>query len=609
MPKFSIIIPVKDNLEMTQKCLNSIKEHTTDYEVIIVDNGSSPAYAGPEQIIRNAENLGFPIAVNQGIKAAQGEIIVVLNNDIIVTPFWLDRLAEHLKTFDMIGPKTNSVSGPQKVGAASYSNPSGIDNFASVIYANNQGKAIPFHRLVFFCVAIKKQVIDKIGLLDEQFSPGNFEDDDFCLRAVEAGFKLGIADDVFIHHEGSATHKSLNIDYQTLMATNKAKFQAKWPQKRYVELQGVALDNYYSTQSRRPLNLALMMIVKNEEIGLERAILSVRHLVDEIVIAVDNSSNDQTLEIASKYATTLKQFDWHDDFSEARNFAMEGIKSAWIMFLDGHEYLKQEGKLEEYLKTEKDGLLTTVEMDNGSIFRNPRIFRNGTKFVGAVHEQQQIKTGILATDVIIKHDRVGAQSKQGIDDREIQRDEQITTIMAKSFKENPRDTRASFHLALHAQGRENYQSALKYYKEYLKYSANSSERWFVFYNMALIYLTQNKSYRAYASLRSAERTSGFRWETSRLLGIIFFKDKDYKKALDFFVDSFIENQGDVSYKPIERDVAGTWDLIGQCFFNLKEYFKANVAFDTAAKNCQNVDLKILLKKRADLMLKLAENQK
>ena len=590
MPKFSIIIPVKDNLEMTQKCLNSIKEHTTDYEIIIVDNGSSPAYAGSEQIIRNEQNLGFPVAVNQGIKVAQGEVIVILNNDTLVTPGWLDHLAEHLKTFDIIGPVSNSVSGPQKINTFSPGDTRGLDNYAVSRYVNNQGRAIPFHRLVFFCVAIKKSVIDKIGLLDEQFSPGNFEDDDFCLRAVEAGFKLGIAQDVFIHHEGSATHKSLNLDYQTLMATNLAKFQAKWPQKRYVELQGVCLDNYYSKQLRRPLGLALMMIVKNEEIGLERAILSVRHLVDEIVIAVDNSSNDQTLEIASKYATTLKQFDWHDDFSEARNFAMEGIKSAWILFLDGHEYLKQEGKLEEYLKTEKDGLLTTIEMDNGSIFRNPRIFRNGTKFVGAVHEQQQIKTGILAKDVIIKHDRIGAQSKQGIDDREVQRNEQITTIMAKSFKENPRDTRASFHLALHAQGRENYKLALKYFKEYLKYSANSSERWFVFYNIALIYLTQKKYYRAYSALRSAEHTSGFRWEISRLLGIIFFNDKDYKKALDFFVDSFIENKGDVSYKPIVRDDAGTWDLIGQCFFNLKEYFKANVAFDTAAKNCQKIDL-------------------
>lgn len=609
MPKFSIIIPVCNNLELTNECIVSINRHTTDYEIIIVDNGSFPAYAGPEQIIRNTENQGFPKAVNQGIRQALGDVIVILNNDVIVTAGWLDHLDEHLENFDIIGPCTNNVSGPQKIEAGLSNFPADLDDYAREFYSKNQGKAKPFHRLVFFCVAIKREVLNEVSELDEQFSPGNFEDDDFCLRAIDSGFKLGIAEDVFIYHKGSATHKTLNLDYSALMLKNKLKFEAKWSQKRYVELQGVCFDNFYSKISKQPLNLALMMIVKNEEIGLTRAILSVKHLVKEIVIAVDNSSNDQTLEIASKYATTLKRFDWHNDFSEARNFAMQGIKSDWIMFLDGHEYLKQEGNLAEYLKTQKDGLLTTIEMDNGSIFRNPRIFRNGTKFVGAVHEQQQIKTGILAKDVIIKHDRVGAQSKQAIDQRETQRDEQITTIMAESFKQNPRDIRASFHLALHAQGRENYRLALKYYKKYLKYSANSSERWFVFYNMSLIYLIQKKYYRAYSSLRLAERTSGLRWETSRLFGVIFFNQKDYKRALDFFVDSFIENKGDVSYKPIARDYAGTWDLIGQCFFNLKDYFKANVAFDTAVKNCQNIDLRVLLKRRADLMLKLAENQK
>lgn len=609
MPKFSIIIPVKDNFELTQKCLKSINDYTTDFEVIIVDNGSNPSWFGPQKLVRNEQNLGFPIAVNQGIKAAAGEVIVVLNNDTIVTPFWLDHLAEHLKVFDIVGPISNNVSGPQKIDILSKSASVNIDSYAAEIYQKNQGRVFPFHRLVFFCVAIKRQVIEKIGLLDEQFSPGNFEDDDFCLRAVEAGFKLGIAQDVFIHHEGSATHKSLNLDYQTLMATNQAKFQAKWPQKRYVELQGVALDNYYSKIARRPLGLALMMIVKNEEIGLERAILSVRHLVDEIVIAVDDSSTDGTLKIAREYATILRTFKWHNDFSEARNFAMQGIKSDWILFLDGHEYLKQEGKLEEYLKTDRDGLLTTVEMDNGAIFRNPRIFRNGTKFVGAVHEQQQIKTGLLATDVIIKHDRIGAQSKQGIDDREVQRDEQISTIMLEQLKKNKKNTRASFHLSLHAQGKKNYKQALKYQKKFLKYSKLPGERWFVCYNRALIYLELKKYFKAFMAVRAAERESGHRWETEKLLGIIFFAQKQYNKAAEFFVDSFMENTGDVTYKPSIRDYAGTWDLIGQCFFNLGEYFKASIAFGKASQTCQNLEFKLLLTKRAELMLKIAENQK
>jgi GT2 family glycosyltransferase/predicted negative regulator of RcsB-dependent stress response len=609
MPKFSIIIPVKDNLELTKKCIQSIKNYTTDFEIIIVDNGSQPTYDGSEIIIWNKNNLGFPVAVNQGIKAAQGEVIVILNNDTVVTPGWLDHLAEHLKTFDIIGPVSNNVSGPQKRDYLIYDGQENINKIAAEMYSEKQGRAIPFHRLVFFCVAIKKEVIDKIGLLDEQFSPGNFEDDDFCLRAIEAGFKLGIAQDVFIYHKGSATHKTLNLDYQTLMATNLAKFRQKWPQNRYIELQGRCLDNYYSKQPRRPLGLALMMIVKNEEIGLERAILSVRHLVDEIVIAVDNSSTDETLKIAKKYATVLKCFDWQNDFSAARNFAMEGIKSKWILFLDGHEYLKQEANLVELLETDRDGLLTTIEMDNGSIFRNPRIFRNGIKFVGAVHEQQQLKNAVLATQVIIKHDRIGAQSKQGIDQREIQRDEMLNNIMVNQLKINKKDTRALFHLALHACGKKDYKQAIKYSKKYLKYSKDKGQRWFINYNLAVIYLNKNKYFRAYQSVRACERESGHRWETEKLLGTIFLMQKDYKKAIEFFVDSFMENKGDVSFKPEVRDNAVIWNFIGECFFNLREYFKAGVSFDKAAKYSQDPDFKILLTKRAELMLKIAENQK
>ena len=95
----------------------------------------------------------------------------------------------------------------------------------------NALQSIPFHRLVFYCVAIKKEVIDKVGLLDEVYTPGNYEDDDFCMRAIEAGFKLGIARDVYVHHFGSVTHKALNLDYRELVTRNRKIFDTKWGEK------------------------------------------------------------------------------------------------------------------------------------------------------------------------------------------------------------------------------------------------------------------------------------------------------------------------------------------------------------------------------------------
>lgn len=234
MPKFSIIIPVCGNEELTFDCLDSIEKNSSDYEVIIIDNGSTPAWQGLSKFIRNEKNLGFPIAVNQGIKIATGEIIIILNNDTLVSPHWLERFEYHLKTFDMVGPVSNCISGSQQLPAGAYAF---VDSKLGQIY--------PWHRLVFFCVAIKKVVFDKIGLLDEQFSPGNMEDDDFCMRAIEVGFKLGIAEDIFIYHLGTATFKTQGIDYQNLLRTNLVKFQAKWPERKYDQLVKKCYNNVY----------------------------------------------------------------------------------------------------------------------------------------------------------------------------------------------------------------------------------------------------------------------------------------------------------------------------------------------------------------------------
>ena len=236
MPKYSIIIPVCGQEEMTNACLESVFANSSDYEVIIVNNGSKFASLGVAKTINNESNLGFPKAINQGIKEATGEIIVLLNNDTRVGPQWLEHLSACFNKFDIVGPVSNCVSGPQQVSVQMYSLPNDVDVVANNLAKYHMRGEFPLHRLVFFCVAIKRKVIDKIGLLDEQFSPGNFEDDDYCLRAIDAGFKLGVAKNCFIYHKGSVTHKSLNLDYVALLNRNEAIFKEKWPEEKIIEL-------------------------------------------------------------------------------------------------------------------------------------------------------------------------------------------------------------------------------------------------------------------------------------------------------------------------------------------------------------------------------------
>lgn len=605
MPKYSIIIPVCNQPELTKACLDSVAAHSHDHEVIVVDNGSSPAWRGPEFCIRNEKNLGFPVAINQGIKRAVGEIIVLLNNDTVVSAGWLDRLSHHLKSFDLVGPMTNRVSGPQQLSVSGFPLPDGILGVSEDVYRSSAGRAIPFHRLVFFCVAIKREVIDKIGLLDERFSPGNFEDDDYCLRAIEAGFRLGIATDCFIYHAGGSTHKALSLDYTELLRVNSEKLAAKFPAERIEYLKKFHQEMCASLPALPKRSLALVMVVKNEAKGLERAILSVRDFVDEIVIAVDRSSSDGTEEIAKKYATTLKHFDWCDDFAWARNFAHEGVKTDWLLFLDGHEFVSKCENLRMMLESPADGLLCTVELESGAQIRNPRIYRNGLYFAGAVHEMQNCKSLSVYSDFVVKHDRVTGQSASASSIRSAQRNDQLDRIMGKQLKDDPSNIRAAFHLALHRQSLGDFRGALRYQKQYFKYAKMPGERWYVYFNQALCHFALGHELRALWATDKAEKETPARWEIAKLRGLIYFRLKNYRKAIKFFVDSFDVNRLDETFKPWPRADSEVWNLIGESYFRLNRFDLAGEAFKQASDRCPDEKKKKLFFDRSQMMLKLS----
>ncbi|CUS97754.1 Glycosyltransferase, GT2 family [Candidatus Chrysopegis kryptomonas] len=245
-PIASIIIPVFNQLEYTKLAIESIRKYTyIPYELIVVDNASTDGtyqYLSTLQdakLIRNPENYGFPKAVNQGIAHAEGDYIVILNNDVIVTDKWLERLIEHLKkdnSIGIVGPMSNYVNGIQILKEADKFyledgkvNEVKLQKFAEDIYAKNKGEKIIFPRIAGLCMVIKREVIEKIGAFDERFTPGNFEDDDYCLRAVLAGFKIAVAKDVFIHHFGSKSFKSNGIKkFLALLERNKKIFIEKW---------------------------------------------------------------------------------------------------------------------------------------------------------------------------------------------------------------------------------------------------------------------------------------------------------------------------------------------------------------------------------------------
>lgn len=283
----SIVMLTWNQLKITQACLTSIAAHTTaPYELIIVDNGSSDgslawlqAQAAQDRrisLISNDSNRGYAAGCNQGIRHARGERILLLNNDTIVTPGWLEGLHELLDRYPdagIVGPLTNQASGVQVVPQPGYANLDALSAWAVAFRQRYRHRMVPQRRIVGFCMLFRKSLVEQIGLFDESFGVGNFEDDDFCLRAELAGYRNLIAADLFIHHEGGASFSGNKLPYQELLQQNRQIFNQKW-----------SLDCLEPTTA---LRLRVLTVVEQAERLAQRgdpqqAIVQLRTLLQEL---------------------------------------------------------------------------------------------------------------------------------------------------------------------------------------------------------------------------------------------------------------------------------------------------------------------------------------
>jgi tetratricopeptide (TPR) repeat protein len=253
----SIVIVAHDQIEYTRMCIESLSRCTRfPYKLVLVDNGSTD---GTEQyfrsldgavVIREEDNVGFPRGANAGIKAADGDYVVLLNNDTVVTVGWLTKLVEAADSDEkvgIVGPVTNHAKGAQLLEKKDLRDLEELEQYAQDVARRNAGQWHATNGLAGFCMLIKSEVIRRIGYLDERFGIGNFEDDDYCVRAQQDGFKLMIATDCFIYHFGERTFLALGVKgerWLNLLRDNESLFREKWrvPDEEEQKRRAAALD-------------------------------------------------------------------------------------------------------------------------------------------------------------------------------------------------------------------------------------------------------------------------------------------------------------------------------------------------------------------------------
>lgn len=466
----SIVIVTWNQLAYTRECVDSILTRTDGaYELIFVDNGSTdgtPDYLSsiPEAtVIRNSENRGYAPAVNQGIQVATGTNILLLNNDCVVTTGWLHGLLEALHDDDrngLVGPVSNNVSGEQQV-PVTYQDLASLDGFA---WDRRSERNLHLtDRLVGFCLLIRRSVLDHIGLLDEQFEVGCFEDDDLCRRAIDAGYRALIARHVFVHHYGSVTFRGAGLDFQQIMADNAQRYAGKWntnegdvaaspPTLSSATYRAERLPNGKELLRREQIRLSLCMIVRDNEDTIEACLDSIYPWVDEIVV-VDTGSVDRTPDICQRFGARMFEFPWCDDFSAARNVSIEHATGDWVFWMDSDDVIDQEQgrQLRELIYgNHADGCLGYVmqvhcpssQAGQMTIVDHVKVFRNQPelRFEHRIHEQilpaiRRLGGDVQFTDLHVVHH--GSDQTREVRARKLERDFRILKLDLAERPDHP----------------------------------------------------------------------------------------------------------------------------------------------------------------------------
>lgn len=217
----AIIIVNYNTKTLLRQCLRSI----TNYEIIVVDNGSTD---GSQECLKrikesknqrikvlfNKENLGFAKAVNQALRQAQGEYILLLNPDIKVKKNALKKLIKFAKNHPEAGIIGARLLNPDGTTQGSCFPKLSIANAIKEFWLGQKGvfekyaprtqKPVEVEAVVGACMLIAKKVIEKVGFFDERYFL-YFEDLDYCRRVKKSGWKVYYLPEAeFIHDHGAA---------------------------------------------------------------------------------------------------------------------------------------------------------------------------------------------------------------------------------------------------------------------------------------------------------------------------------------------------------------------------------------------------------------------
>lgn len=323
------------------------------------------------------------------------------------------------------------------------------------------------------------------------------------------------------------------------------------------------------------VKLTQCLIVKNEEQNLPRALNWGKNLFDELIV-VDTGSNDGTVVLAEKLGAKVLHFEWIDDFSAARNFAISQCTGQWIFFLDADEYFEDvdvpllrpllEKIDRQYVKVKGKKLWYNVietpwiNVQNNNVSRQARIFRNVPclRYVGEIHEQLHALAGGYRKVYSIKTPAIYHTGYVWLeDDSKEKKGERNFEVARKALKKSPDCSKLQLYAAEALMLQGKYSEAERYFSEDMKNDDGSIwpervcegyKQWLNNYihmanagpEISDILISAVRVYSEAASKYPDDP------DFDILVSLLFFTAKDIKNTILFFSNSLSKNNGKIS---------------------------------------------------------------
>ena len=337
-PELSVIIPIKDQIPYLDKCLASLeKAKDITFEIILVNDGSNAEMVNylsrftQLNVIHNQQSKGFVEACHQGAQRAIGQYLLFLNSDTeLIDPLSFRYMLDCFKTKNVGVVGARLLLENNTIQHAGLSFDSKQINYTHRYYGKDMNDPVVCVNEVVdvvtgACFLTQKDLWNKLGGFDKIYSPGYFEDTDYCLRAKELGYSTIYCGEAVVHHYQSKSFSGGPTKEH--FGHNHEIFKQRWVR---------------SSKIVKYPKITACYITKNSEEFIAYSIKSIYDMVAKIIV-VDNNSKDKTLEILknmqfndpqNKITVISREF---QNKTEQRNTycqMLDGMDFAWIVDSD-----------------------------------------------------------------------------------------------------------------------------------------------------------------------------------------------------------------------------------------------------------------------------------